>query len=261
MFVIIMTRYVTQLLYTFELIFSLGILASCAIVAILKKDKIPLWVFLATSGFHTCMELLAEGVGARVVESTLLFGIIPISYPFTPIILGLFEGGLVGLSGLLFMRAVLFRDKFSLWYFVIVCSIMVLIEIPGAVLIQKTLLVNPAALEITRRDLFSIGSIIILVVMYGIAFVGILPWKKIPKEGKMGLLYYYLGLMIISVAMAIPLHVAGLRYIEIFNGFAYYRTNIFLEILIMYGYTGAIESSGFFVGYYVIYYYLGWFKK
>ncbi|MHC1590626.1 MAG: hypothetical protein ACXQS8_00910 [Candidatus Helarchaeales archaeon] len=258
---IVMTRYTTQLLYTFELIFSIAILSSCILVAFLKKDKVPLWVFLATSGFHTCVELWAEGVGIRVVETTLLFGVIPVSYPFTCIILGLFEGGLVGLSGLLCLRAILHRDKFSTYYFIAIAGAMFLLEIPGVIMIRRTLLVDPVALEITRRILFSSGALITLAVMYGFAMICILPWKKVPKKAKQGLLYWYLGLMIISVLMVIPLHVGGVRYIEIFTGTTYMRTNLALEILVMYGYTGAIESSGFFMAYYVPYYLLGWFEE
>ncbi|MHA1753485.1 MAG: hypothetical protein ACTSYZ_14065 [Candidatus Helarchaeota archaeon] len=250
------SRYTTDLLYTFELIFAVAICISCIIVALLKKDKAPLLVFLLTTAFHSTVELIAQGMGTRMVETTLLFGVIPVGYPFIPIIMGLFEGGLVGLSGLLFMRCIIYKDKFAFKYFLLIIAILLFFEISGYLMITRMLLTNPAELEITRRQIFSEGGIIVLIVMYSVSVIGILPWKSIPRKIKFGLLYYYLGIVLISLCMIIPLHVGGIWYIEYFNGVSYSRVNIFLDILIMYGYNGLVESAGFFMGYYVIFYYL-----
>ena len=255
------TRYVTSMLYTFELLFATIILISCIIIATRKKDKVPLWIFLATALFHTCIELWAEGFGIRVVEDTILFNLIPISYPITPIILGLFEGGLVGLSGLLLTRILLYKDRFALKFLSCVIGALLFFEIIGIFSIKKVLLENPGALEITRREVLGSGSIIILIIMYVIAIIGILPWKKVSRNGKVGLLYYYLGLVLITIAMDIPLHVSGLRYAEIFNGTTFVRVNILLDILILYGFDIGVEAAGFFIAYYVIYYHVGWIER
>ncbi|MHA1894091.1 MAG: hypothetical protein ACTSX4_06300 [Candidatus Helarchaeota archaeon] len=255
------TRYVTSMLYTFELLFATAVLISCIIIARRKKDKIPLWIFLATTLFHTCIELWAEGFGIRVVEDTVLFNLIPIVYPITPIILGLFEGGLVGLSGLLLTRILLYKDKFALKFLSSIIGALLFFEIMGIFTIKKVLFENPAALEITRREVFGIGSIIILIIMYTVAIIGILPWKKVSKTGKIGLLYYYLGLVLITTAMDIPLHISGLRYAEIFNGTTYVRVNILLDILILYVFDIGVEAAGFFIAYYVIYHHVGWIEK
>ncbi|MHA1271310.1 MAG: hypothetical protein ACTSPY_16070 [Candidatus Helarchaeota archaeon] len=256
-----MTRYVTDSLYTFELIFSLGILSICIIIALIKKDKVPFWIFLLTTLFHSILELVAQGVGDRVVETTYLFGIIPVGYPIIPIIIGLFEGGLVGISGVLLMRGVVYKDKFSIKVLLLIVGILLLFEIIGTVMIRNNLAIDPSALEITRRHLFTPGSAALLIATYSIGILGIIPWKKIPKKIKWGLLYYYFGLIIISAGMVIPLHITGVRYIEYFNGSTYVRADPFLDILIMYGYNAMIESAGYFMAYYVIFYYLKLLKN
>ncbi|MHA1230115.1 MAG: hypothetical protein ACTSRP_05385 [Candidatus Helarchaeota archaeon] len=253
------SRYVTDL-YTFELVFSVCILIICLFNYFIRKDKYPLYVFSATTLFHSILELIAQGSGTRTVEPTHLFGIIEVGYPFIPIIIGLFEGGMVGLCGLLLMRAVIYKDKFSLKFFLIIIGLLLLFEILGVIIVKGILTTDPGSLEITRRHLFSEGSIILLIIMYSIAIIGILPWKNIPRKNKFGLLYYYIGIVAISLVMIIPLHVAGTRFIEYFDGVNYIKVNIMLQILIMYGYDALVEAAGFFMAYYVLFYYLKWLK-
>ncbi|MHA1439293.1 MAG: hypothetical protein ACTSPD_17110 [Promethearchaeota archaeon] len=104
-----MSRYSTAMLYTFEFIIVLVLFFILIFFYIKDIDKKSLWVYVITGVFHSIMELIAEGLGVRVIKNASIFTI-SVGYPFLPIILGFFEGGMICLGAYHFTRIIVNKD-------------------------------------------------------------------------------------------------------------------------------------------------------
>jgi hypothetical protein len=242
-----MSRYSTDMLYTFEFIVVIFFFILLAILAKKSGERNSLIVYTFTGILHSVIELVAEGLGVRVISETYLFGRIYLSYPFLPFILGFFEGGLFCLLAYHLVRILINRDRFSLKFFSLVAiSFLILITL-GALRMQS------APSTFTRRALMEPGSLILLAICYAISIGYFVFNKNVTSAHRKSFLYFYLSLIVVTLLMVVPLHIAGIRFIEVFDG-SYVYASIPEQILIMYGYSLAFEAAGFFLPFYVIIY-------
>ncbi len=243
-----MSRYSTDMLYTFEFIICVFMFILLALLARYKGEKNSLFVFILTGLLHSVIELVAEGTGVRVISETYLFGKLFISYPFLPFILGFYEGGIFCLMAYHFVRILINKDRFSLKFFLIFgIGFLVLITL-GAFRMQS------GSIIFTRRQIFSLGNLILLLICYTIAIGYFTLKKNISSRVRKSFLLFYLGLILITALMVIPLHIGGIRFIEVYEGGSYYYASILEQILVLYGYSLVFEAAGFFLPFYVLIY-------
>ena len=249
-----MSRYSTDIFYTFEFIVCITIL--CILIFFAKKsgEKKSLYVYLVTGFLHSIIELIAEGVGNRVISETYLFSVIYLTYPFLPFILGFFEGGLYCLLAYHFVRYLMNRDRFSLKFFLSFTIVFLTFISLGAMRMQSDVLTDPLAVTFTRRALLSISTLILYTVFYIVSIGYFLLNKRVTSRHRLSFFYFYIGLIVVTALMVIPLHLAGIRFIEYSQNGSYFYASIPEQILVLYGYSLAIEAAGIFIPYYVIIY-------
>lgn len=248
-----MSRYANYLIYTFEFLFSVVVLIIVIFLYLKKIERNSLKVYLITAFFHTILELIAEGTGTRVINDASLFGI-PIGYPFLPIILGFFEGGLICLGAYHFTRIVVNKDKFSLKFFILLYFIPFTLILFGSIMMRIQLENEPASLSLTRRALLTPMSLILLSIFYSIAVIYLILKKDLKRNDRLAFLYFFIGVVLYTSVMNVPTHIAGVRYIEIMENGDYVYADWFGQIVIMYGFDLLLES-GFYIHYFVIIHY------
>ena len=105
----------------------------------------------------------------------------------------------------------------------------------------------------TSREIFNQGALILLAIFYSVSIGYFLLNKKVTTAHRKSFVYFYLGLILVTALMVIPLHIMGIRFIEVDLGGIVYAS--FPEqILVMYGYSLALEAAGFFLPFYVLIY-------
>ncbi|MFX1450086.1 MAG: hypothetical protein ACFFCM_04545, partial [Promethearchaeota archaeon] len=213
-----------------------------------------LFVYILTGILHSIIELIAEGTGTRVISITYLFGILQIGYPFTAFILGFFEGGLFCLIGYHIVRIFMNRDKFSLKFTSIVSIIFLIFSTLGGLNTRMSLKSNPFVLTITRREIFSIGALILLIISYTVSFSYFFLNKNVPSNHRISLIYFYLGVIFFTAVLIVPIHILGVRFIEVYQNFIFMNASFIEQIIVMYGYSIVLEAAGFFLPFYVIIY-------
>ncbi len=236
------------MLYTFEFVICIFIFILLSILAKKSGEKNSLIVYTFTGILHSIIELVAEGTGVREISNTYLFGRFYIGYPFLPFILGFFEGGLFCLLAYHFVRLVMNRDKFSMKFFSGFAIFFFTLITLGAIRMPSE---GPIY---TQREIFNTGNIIFLIACYSFTIGYFLLNKKVTSVHRKSLLWFYLGLLLVTVLMILPLHVFGIRFIEVNQGGIIIRASILEQILVMYGYSLAFEAAGFFLPFYVIIY-------
>ncbi|MFX0139968.1 MAG: hypothetical protein ACFFDN_40375 [Candidatus Hodarchaeota archaeon] len=249
-----MSRYTTDTIYTFELFVVIILFLVLIILWKQKGEKNSLLVYFITGILHSIIELVAEGTGTRVISTTYLFGIFQIGYPFTAFILGFFEGGLFCLMGYHIVRILMNRDSFSLKFTSILSIIFLTFSTLGAINTRMSLKSNPFVMTITRREIFSIGAIILLIISFVGSFGYFFLKKNIPSEHKISLIYFYLGVIFFTAVLTVPLHLLGVRFIEVYQNFVFMYASFIEQIIVMYGYSIVLEAAGFFLPFYVIIY-------
>ncbi|MHA1292658.1 MAG: hypothetical protein ACTSQJ_08345 [Promethearchaeota archaeon] len=247
-----MSRYSTAMLYTFEFIIVLVLFFILIFFYIKDIDKKSLWVYVITGVFHSIMELIAEGLGVRVIKNASIFTI-SVGYPFLPIILGFFEGGMICLGAYHFTRIIVNKDKYSMKFFTFLYAIIFTLILFGSFLMKKQLEENPSEITLTRRELFTQASLILLIIFYSIALSYFLLNRQIDKKKKITLFYFFIGVILYTSVMNIPTHIAGIRYIEVKENSSYVPASFFEQIFALYVLDLVIES-GFYIQYYVIIY-------
>ncbi len=249
-----MSRYTTDTIYNFE--FLVVIIIFLVLLILWKKtgEKNSLKVYILTGILHSIIELVGEGSGTRVISTTYLFGIIQIGYPFTAFILGFFEGGLFCLMGYHVVRILMNKDGFSLKFTAILSIIFLIFSTLGAINARMSLRSNPFAIIITRREIFSIGAIILLIISFIVSFGYFFLKKNIPSGHRISLIYFYLGVIFFTAVLIVPLHVGGVRFIEVYQNFVFMHASFIEQLIVMYGYSIVLEAAGFFLPFYVIIY-------
>ncbi len=168
-----MSRYTSPLWYTFEFIVILCIFGILLVFWKRRGDKSSLIVYLFTGIAHSIIELVAQGLGVREVSNMYLFNLFQVTYPFTALIMGFFEGGMFCLIAYQIIRILILKDKFSLKFVLIYTVIMVI------TLITVVLTMDPATITISQRAIFAPISLILLSSFYLITFLYFLLKKDI----------------------------------------------------------------------------------
>lgn len=250
-----MSRYSTDLLYTFEFLIIILVFSLLLILTKKSGEKNSLMVYLLTGGLHTGIELVAEGTGVRVITETYLFGTLYISYPFLPIILGFFEGGLFCLIAYHFVRMILNRDRFSFKFFSVNAVTFLILTTLGAIGMQTA-----SSSVFTRREIFHTGPLILLTICFAVSIGYFSLNKKISPSYRKSLLYFYIGLIVVTIILVLPLHIFGIRFIEVYQEGSYLYASILEQILVFYGYSIAFEAAGFFLPFWILIYYFKLFE-
>ncbi|MBD3228286.1 MAG: hypothetical protein GF329_08855 [Candidatus Lokiarchaeota archaeon] len=250
-----MARYATDLLYIFEFLVVISLFA--VLMLIWKKSgkdgKTSLLVYIISGLYHTGIELLAQGTGVREVPE-ITIGTIIIGYPFLPFVLGLFEGGIFCLIAYHFVRYMIQRSNFSKKFILIFTGIILFFLIMNSIKSYFDLLIGASGYKFTAREIFSIPTIIIIIICFAISFGYFFLNKNISKIYKKSFIYWYIGLVIFTLVLVLPLNVFGIRYIASYNGTTYVAVSIIEQILVLYIYSLSLEAAGFFLPIYIILY-------
>ncbi|MHA1264993.1 MAG: hypothetical protein ACTSRS_07120 [Candidatus Helarchaeota archaeon] len=248
MFDYYMSRYSTDMLYSFEFVFI--VLLGILLIIFMKKfqERNSLFVYGLTGLLHSIIELVAEGTGVRVISKTYLFGTFYLSYPFLPFILGFFEGGFYCLVAYHFVRMIINRDSFSRKFFFIFTILFAMLSTLGALGLKT------GVTTFTRRAIFHPGILIFLAICYTFSISYFLLKKRVTSTHRRSFLAFYIGLIFITLAMVLPLHLLGVRFIEVYQGGSYVYASLFEQIIVLYGYSLALEAAGYFLPFYVIIY-------
>ncbi len=255
-----MSRYSTDALYSFEFTFIFVLFFILIIFWKKLNDKNSLKVYVTTGLLHSIVELVGQGTGARRISTTYLFGVLQVGYPVLPIILGFFEGGLFCLIAYHVVRILANKDAFSLKFALIFSAIMGTLITLGGLSIKQELKSNPFAIIFTRRIIFLPQVLIILIAFFIISFGYFFLKKDIPKEHKKGFIYFYVGMVYVTALMIVPLHILGVRFIEVYQNFIFVYASPLEQVTVMYGFNIAIESAGYFLPYYIIIYHFKWIE-
>ena len=245
-----MSRYSTPIIYTFEFLVVIFLFLITALFYIKKIDKGSLIIYLITGIFHTIMELIAEGTGVRIIKDAYIFSF-KISYPFLPIILGFFEGGMICLGAYHFTRIIANKDKFSLKFFSILYAILFTLILIGSIQMKIQLESGQSELTLTRRELFTSTSIILLAIFYTIAILYFILKQDLNNKERLSLIYYFIGVALFTSVMNIPTHIAGVRFIEIEKNGVFIKASFLEQLFVLYV-LDLILESGFYIQYYPI---------
>lgn len=250
-----MARYATDLLYIFEFLFVV-ILFLILLLMWKKSGKIgknSLLVYIISGLYHTGIELLAQGTGNREVPE-ITINAITIGYPFLPFVLGFFEGGLFCLVAYHFVNYMIQKSRFSKKFVVIFTIVLLFFIILNSIKSYFDLLIDPSGYDFTAREIFSVPTIILIIICFVIPFGYFFLNKNISKIYKKSFIYWYIGLIIFTLALALPLNVFGVRYIAAYNGSSYVPVSILGQFLVLYVYSLSLEAAGFFLPIYIILY-------
>lgn len=249
------SRYTTEMLHTFELTIAAAVLAFAALLHRRGIDGRSLWVFAVGAGMHSAFELLAEGFGVRTVADAAIFGI-PIGFPVTALITGAFEGGVVALMAWHLMAALTEGDGRSGRLFALGCAAFAVMGAAGALQMRMQLAADPQALSLTRRALFHPHSLALLtaVVAPTLAYFALSP-RVGPGDGAR-LAAYYLGIVGFTLTLALPLHLASLRFIEVSAAGGYAPASPLEQALVMYAWNLPLEA-GWYLPYFAVMHRLG----
>ncbi|MFX1338300.1 MAG: hypothetical protein ACFFDK_06805 [Promethearchaeota archaeon] len=247
------SRYATPAIYTFEFIVSVIIFLFVLYLNLKDFDKKSIWVFLIASALHSITELIAQGVGTRIIEDAYLFNV-PINYPITAIIIGFFEGGFIALGAYHFVRVLANKDPLSIKFVIITLTILMGFLLLGSYYMRIQIDSNLSPVTLTRRDIFAPNAIILLIFLFSITITYFSLSKKVQPNERITLLYWYLGLALFSLLLVLPTHIFQVRYIEVKNNGGYAPVSVIEQIIIMYGYNICIEATGFLIYIYIFIY-------
>ena len=248
-----MTRYSSgSMIYNFE--FVLLIIFTLISVYLWKKrdDKSSFLVFIIAGSLESCIELIAQGFGVRIITETYLFNVFYVGYPFLPFILGFYEGGVFCLLSYQFVKYMLLKNKFSGILFGASTATITFFTFIGAMMMRLSINAGDTAINLTRRNVFNPGTTLILIVCYCITFGYLFINKNVLKKDWSGLFYWYLGIVILYGLVFVSLNIFMIRYIEIMEGSMYVTASFYEQLLVLYGYGLALEPTGFFLPLYII---------
>jgi hypothetical protein len=250
-----MARYATDLLYIFEFLVVIALFA--ILLLIWKKSgkigKNSFLVYVISGLYHTIIELLAQGTGNREVPEITINNI-TIGYPFLPFILGFFEGGLFCLIAYHFVNYMIQKSNFSKKFAVILTIILLIFIILNSIKSYFDLLIDTSAYDFTAREIFSVPTIILMILCFAVSFGYFFLNKNVSKVYKKSFIYWYIGLIIFTFALCFPLNIFGIRYIASFNGSSYVAVSVLEQFLVLYVYSLSLEAAGFFLPIYIILY-------
>ncbi len=248
-------RYSTSMLFSFEASVALAVFALLLVLRWTTRERALVWVFLVGTAIHTLLEGIAEGTGVRHTAHASLFGM-AIRFPATSLVAGAFEGGVVVTVAYLFVKAVSGKDRLAGRLFTAFCLVFALTGIAGVFALQAQLEHDPGSVSFTRRAMFASHALILLAVFYALALGYFFLRKSVSSREKRSFLVYYLGIVLFTTVLALPLHVGLLRYIEVDTGGTFQVAATWEQVVIMYAFNLPLEA-GWYVCTYPILHALG----
>lgn len=247
-----MVRYSTPALYTFELVIALAVGILVTVLWKRNGDPRPAAVYVVAGLYDSAVELIAQGSGVRLIPDVQLFGVLPLGYPFLPFILGFFEGGVLLLTGYEILRAVQDGNEAAKrTAFALTLGLFVLISI-GTIATSAQLKLDPDALAVTSRTLFSPSSLLLLAFCYGVSLAYVFGGKGNGARERWGLAVWYAGVAIVAAVWYTPPLIGGTRVIGTLRDGVYVPVGWFEQIAVLYGYSIVFEAAGFYLPVYVI---------
>ncbi len=245
-------RRTTGLLYTAEFVVDLAVLFLVLYFRVTKGDRESLPVYLLGGFYNSLIECLAQGSRTRMITETRLFRLIPVGYPFLPLIMGFFEGGILILIGYHLVKWFLNRDGRSGRIAGVLTAAMAALAGAGALLMNAELARRPGSLIVTRRALFSPGTLILLSLCFLGSWFYFFRRKGADARGRRGLLVWCAGLPLVSAIWYTPLFIFGTRFVETALGGSFSRVGLGLQIMLLYGYSVIFEAAGFYLPVFII---------
>lgn len=247
-----MSRYSSPAWYTFEFIVIMSLFFILIWLWRKKNDKSSLKVYLVTGIAHSIVELVGQGLGIREISNMFLFDVLHVEYPFTALIMGFFEGGMFCLVAYHILRLFMSKDRFSLKFILISSTLLVV----ATTILLVTM--DYSTITFSRREIFAPISIILLVSFYGITIGYFFLTKRVTRFHLKALFSFIVGMMFITLLFTLPPHIAGIRFIEVWNGSNFVYASLPEQILLMYAYGIPVGAAGYFLLYYIILIHFKW---
>jgi hypothetical protein len=238
-----MIRIFESFYYTLEFLIATAVFLIVLSLYIKKIERKSLLVFNLAGLINSGVELLLQGIGIRTIENAYFFTI-PIGFPYIPLILGFYEGGLKTLVGYHFVLYFIDKKKINgTLLILLLCLVFVPFFIYSAFTAYQ-IKSGTTNITLTARNMFALLSILLLILSFSLSILYFVLNKKIPKKNKLTLLYYEIGVVIYLLAWMVPMHIYLLRYIGIKEDGSYVLANIVVQLLLMYGYFLFFEGVG-----------------
>ncbi|MHA1785821.1 MAG: hypothetical protein ACTSVE_11570 [Candidatus Helarchaeota archaeon] len=250
-----MTRYSSSFLYSFEFTIILLVLLITLYLGKKKNDWRSLKVYLIAGIIHSTVELIAEGTGTRIIENPVIYGIIPFNYPLIPFVLGFFEGGFFCLMAFYLVCWLSNKDNLAKKIFILFgISMIIFLTIVGST-VHQAILLNPSTFSFTRREMFNLNTLLTMIIMTTATVIYFALKKGTTKRVWASLFYFWLGMYLFTAFLVVPLHIFGIRFIEVqIAPDTFVTTGILEQIIMMYLYNAIFESTLFFLPNYAIFY-------
>jgi hypothetical protein len=235
-----MVRIFTPVFYTLEFFLVLIVFIIVIILRVKNIEKQSIKVFIVAGIINTLVELLLQGIGTRLVENAYFFTM-PIGFPFTCLIMGFFDGGLKNLFAYYTVKSIKNRKKKSKSLaFTLFFMVFIVFSIYNSITATLNSQGN-SNVTLTQRSLFSLSSIVLLIVSFIGSFSYFFLKKSIPREDRNIFLYYAFGLIVFLCSWTITAQIFMTRYIGI-GGIL--PASILEQILLMWGYFLLFEGVG-----------------
>jgi len=242
-----------NMIYTYEFIVVIIILIILILFWKLRDDRNSLFVYIITGIIETIIELLASASGIRTIEKTYLFEVFYIGFPLLQVIMGFFEGGVICIIAYHLIQGIMLKNKlslkFSLSYLIVSTIIMMFSRV------SLFFNVSQDSNSITRRSIFSLGSIILLISCFLVSFGYFFLNKTIDKRDRISFLLWYLFIIVVYFPVFLISHITMTRFIEIEQNGTYKVAPLLDQILVLYVYGLGLEAGGLFLPFYVIIHY------
>lgn len=252
-----MVRNSTPALYTFEFVVVVAVWVLVVLLWRRGGDARPLAAYVVGGLFNSGIELLAAASGTRTVTAVALFGVLPIGFPFLPLILGFFEGGVLVLAAFELTRGLVERDRLALRVGAGIVVVLCLLISIGAAGMPGYLAAHPEAATRTVRALFTPGSLRILVACWGVALAYVF-WIGDARDRR-NLFVWYATLVGTAGTWYTPVFLSGTRHIAALVDGVYQPVGMLEQIAVLYGFSLLWEAAGYYLPVYVMLRLLGLF--
>ena len=178
------------------------------------KRKDYFWVFLIASVFWALTELAIQLLGTRVLQQKFFFGINITNVLWLTIPLqGMQEAGFVAVIGMLFGDRILNKETRKKWIMIFGIFLLIYLPLylPYGINFNN---VNVGDLSIpSRRDMFTLMSVMFILIMSGFAFIWIITRKSVEVR-KRGLFMWLMMALFIAWWEFLS-WITGERWIEV----------------------------------------------
>ncbi len=235
-------RYSTDMLLSFEFVVALATFIFLLVLRKMGELRETVWVFLVGTAVHTLLEGMAEWHGIRTTEHGSILGI-PVAFPVTSMVIGAFEGGVVVTVAFLLVKALSEHSALARRLFLGACALFAVIGAVGVLSIHQQLQTNPAGVAFTRRAMFAPTGLVLLAVLFSISASYFFLRRNVSQAERRSFLHYYVGIVLFTTILALPLHVGHIRFIEIPVNGGYEVAGFWQQVVVMYAFNLPLEAG------------------